>query len=139
MVTLWSHVWGQCTPVLQTELEADSDFTTKLTTYDSLWLLKTCKTLIAYIDNCGNVYYNAYQILMDFNKLYQREFQSPQEWLKRFQSTVETIYVANCDHIFYSKKISNLTTESDTAIEKKKKMDAMYFLLRSDPKRFHQL
>ena len=140
VVTLWAHVWGQCTPALQAELEADPEFSKNRTKYDSLWLLKTCKKLIASIDSRGNPYYNAYQVMMDFNKLYQRENETPQEWLKRFQSAVETMYLADCDHIFYSKNISNLGSESSSAIlVEKKKMEAMFFLLRSDPKRFHSL
>ena len=137
MVTLWGHIWGQCTPSLRAELEADDDFRTQRATYDSLWLLRACKKIIASINKRGNKHYNAYQVLCTFNSLRQFPDESPQEWLHRFQSSVETVYLAKCDHIFYSKEISNLTNESDDNITlEKRKMEAMYFLLHSDSTRF---
>ena len=140
VVTLWGHIWGQCTPSLRAELEADSDFDDARTKYDSLWLLTTCKKIIASIDRRGNKYYNAYQVIMDFNNLRQKKNESPQQWLKRYQAAVETIYLAQCDHIFYSKDISKLPNEDPTSITlEKKKMEAMYFLLHSDASKFRSL
>ena len=137
MTTLWGHIWGQCTPSLQAEVEADDDYQDKRANHDSLWLLQTCKKIIASIDRRGNKYFNAYKVLATFNALRQSPTESPQKWLKRYQAAVETVYLAKCDHIFYSKEISNLPNASDDhIILEKRKMEAMFFLLHFDSTRF---
>ncbi len=135
VVSLWGHIWGQCTNALQAELKADAEFKQKRATYDALWLLKTCKKLIASIDGRGNKYYNAYKVLMAFNKVYQKNDESLHEWLTRFQSEVETLYLTGCDHIFYSEQLSSLGTAAtdEDILTEKKKMEAIYIFLDQIP------
>ena len=100
IVSLYGHVWGQCTPAMQAEIKADPKYNVKRVEYDALWLLITAKKLIASVDKKGNKYLNAYKILADFNRTYQKQDESEQAWLSRYQVAIETLSLAGCDHIF---------------------------------------
>ena len=148
IVCLYGHIWGQCTPALQAELKANAQYTEKRVEYDALWLLLTAKKLIASVDNRGNKHYNAYKLLMEFNRTYQKENESEQAWLDRFQAAVETLSLAGCDHIFYSNELCSLPSgvdkDDDEAVQaaidiEKQKFQAMYFFMRSDKSKFGQL
>ena len=143
VVSLYGHIWGQCTPAMQAEIKASADYDAMRVDYDALWLLKTVKKLIASIDDRGNKFYNAYQVLLSFNRVYQREGESEQAWLSRFQAAVETVYLAKCDHIFYNAAISEHDTaqsaDDKLVAAEKKKFEAIYFLMRSDKRKFGSL
>ena len=108
---------------------------------------ETAKKLIASVDQRGNKYYNAYKILMEFNRTYQKENETEQAWLDRFQASVDTLALAGCDHIFYCQSLhasagsSGNDDEADKAEREaeKQKFQAMYFFMRSDKAKFGRL
>ena len=142
MRTLFSYILGQCTPALQAELKASSEYESQRCKYNSLWLLIEAKKIVSFIDGKGNKYYNAFHIIKSFHEIQQQGNESEEQWLQRFQAEVETIILAKCGHIFFSEEISGLdsATASQDKIETEQlKFQSMYFLLKSDPQKFAPL
>jgi len=54
MNKVYGLVIGQCSPALRSTLKGDSEYDVRLSTYDSLWLLKKLKTITAGVDTKGN-------------------------------------------------------------------------------------
>ena len=139
--TLYSYIWGQCTPAFQAELKALPAFDIHRKKYDTLWLLRESKKLVSSIEANGNKFYNAYTVLQTFEQLRQKSNESEETWLDRFQAAVEVLELANCDHIFYSEDLSGLaSTATNVDIENEKlKFQAMYFIMKSDDRKFGDL
>ena len=139
---IFSLIVGQCTDSLRSILENLDDFKARKRNGDIVWLLEHAKISLSGItQNCNkrHVFFNCLRRLLN---LTQGENESIDSFLKRFNSTVQTVRLVGGSHVFCSPDILGSKIEDATTTEIAKEEDAilsMIFLSRSDQTRFGDL
>ena len=134
--TLYGIVWGQCSVALQEVMKTDSDFISKDSDFDCIWLLKKCKMISSGIDNKGNKHNTLLKAILQLCNIKQQSHESNDSFRTRLDASVLTLELAGGKHVLCSdvllkaKDVTNPTTEEIKAEENKLK--AMLMIIRSD-------
>jgi len=130
------HLYGiiirQCTPSLQSTIKADNDYDVKSKNFDSLWLLKIIKKIMAGIDTKANLVLTLHEQLLVFFTTKQGQNELDDNYLNHFDSHLKNLELAGREHLFCSSQIlrKDLSTASDDEINAKKEcFKAMCFIL----------
>ena len=89
---LYSLIWNQCTNGLRAVLKGLDEFETKDADFDTIWLLQKIKLTVSGVEETTSNQYHALQkILRAFYISKQRQTETCDEYLKRFNELVTTV------------------------------------------------
>ena len=91
MAKLWSIIKDQCSYSLREELRAETDYLTKESSYDVIWLLNALQRLTSGITDTNNRYYSIYHATKDFYKIRQGRNESLAEYYERFETAANLV------------------------------------------------
>lgn len=139
---VYALIWGQCSSNLQALIRHLKEYKAKSQKYDVLWLLENLKKLTSGIDVKANKHVVLHDKLLQFLTMRQGATESNDNYLKRYNSNLQTLELAGGEHIFCSPQLTDksIDTMSDDEIkEEEDKFKAVCLLQRSDPERYDDL
>ena len=86
LTILWATIMGQCTPVLQEDINGDPDYATRATDFDSVWLLQTLQKVTAGVHKTTNEYFSAFKAMKTFYNTIQLYPESIDKFFSRFDN-----------------------------------------------------
>ena len=88
---LYGTVWGQCSPVLQSEVIGDLDYKEKSKDYACLWLLNKLQKLCSGSDDNSNCYVATFSAIRAFYTLRQKENKTLEAYHKHFEACIDMV------------------------------------------------
>ena len=142
MDKVYGLVKGQCSTSLRTVIKQDPDFVDKDEQHDILWLLKKLKEVTSGLDTKSNKRSNLHEAILVFFTMKQGENESDSNYMKRFETNLETLITAGGKHIMCSPDLMDKDgdegTEEEIEIEENK-FKAICYIKRGDPNRYTSL
>jgi hypothetical protein len=140
---VYSVIWGQCSPALQSELMGEQEYQTMSTSFDCIWLLETLNLFSAGVDKNSNVYMSTFHTMKSFYTIRQSPTETMETYYHgRFESAVATAILSK-GNLFGHDKLSEYerekgnVTATDNAV--KDGYLAIAFLENADPHHFSGL
>jgi len=136
---IYGLIIGQCTPTLRSALKADKDFKPKSEIFEALWLMKSIKTVSSGVDIKANPALTLHEQLLTFLTMRQRQNESDDDYLVRFNSQYQSLKMSGSAHVICSPKLFNKAihrADPDQVEKEAKRFKAMCFLLRANESRY---
>ena len=141
MTVLWSDIIGNCSPSLQEEISGDPLYTSKSSSFDSVWLLQTLQKITAGANKTTNKYYSIFKSLKSFYNT-QQGFNEPLDsYYQRFESARDLVElfdgsIADMSTMLAQEQaITPNTTDNDVM----QKFLAMSLILNSNKRKYEGL
>ena len=113
----YSLVWGQCTNALQSVVKGLDNYDEKSDDYNVIWLLTSLKKITSGVDVKANVRITLISAIQTFFSMRQGQFESNDSYLKRFNSNIKTVEMAQGKHIFCATDLMEKATDKPTSQE----------------------
>ena len=146
---MYSYIWGQCTKGLQSMVESDSEYKEFSQDFDSIWLLRKIKNIMAGVNDDKNKCVLLRGTMMVFLSLRQWEQETIYKYHKRFMTAYENVvihggtYCLCFDRLIEKPDLSGIEDENKILLaEEEAKKDAVEhficicFIESSDDGRF---
>ena len=121
LTILWAMIMGQCTLALEEEVHGQPDYMSKLSTFDSVWLLQFLQNITAGLNKTTNKYHSAFKATKKFYSTKQSPTEGVDEFYNRFENAKDLVTLFNADIVVdltsllaYEQKINPSTTEETT-------------------------
>ena len=141
MTVLWSDIIGNCSPSLQEEISGDPMYSSKSSSFDSIWLLQTLQKITAGANKTTNKYYSIFKSLKTFYNTQQGYNEPLDAYYQRFESAKDLVElfdgkVADMSNMLTQEQATNSnTTENDVM----QKFLAMSLILKSNKRKYEGL
>ena len=90
---MYSYVWGQCTKGLQSMVESDNDYKEHSQEFDSIWLLRKIKSIMAGVNDDKNKCVLLRGNMIFFFCLRQWAQETIYKYHKRFMTAYENVVI----------------------------------------------
>ena len=101
IIRLYSIIWVQWLPALQSELEGDPDYSTHYLTYDCLWMFTNINMCTSCIDPTSNGYYYIVMVIRKILCLQQRQYETTKSYYQRFEESISTSEIEKCTSMIH--------------------------------------
>jgi hypothetical protein len=123
LTILWATIMGQCTPALQEEVHGDPDYSSKSSSFDSVWLLQSLQKITAGVNKTTNKYHSAFKATKKFYSTQQHNTESIDEFYNRFENAKDLVGLFNADivdlaSLLTAERVQNPNATKETAMQK---------------------
>ena len=140
---LYGAIKGQCTPALLGMVERETEFVTKNTDFDVLWLIGKLRLAIAGVDTKANKLMVVYNALTRLVNMRQGKTEANDNFRRRFKDNVKKLIAADGGNCILPKGAGTFADQdnptNDELDDLCEKFQAIIFLMRADENRFLDL
>ena len=141
--TLYGLIWGQCSNGVRELVKAKSDYETKSTKFDIVWLLEKVKLISAGVDRLSNKHAILIKFPTSLCNTKQGANESNDSYRKHINAYALTQFLTNGKYVMCSPELIVTTNKKSPSKAKKEveieKFKAMLMILRADQGRFGRL
>ena len=117
LTVLWATIMGQCTPALQEEVHGEPYYMSKLSTFDSVWLLQSLQKITAGVNKTTNKYHSAFKATKKFYSTQQSPTEGIDEFYNRFENAKDLVTLFNADIVDLTSLLADDQKSSPSATE----------------------